>query len=222
MTEFAKRLRAIRERKNFSVEQLATALDVSRQAVHKWEAGTSRPRPTHITRMAEIYGVSEDAIISGEEASAPNEFLVPVWGKIAATPFRLSDMSVAKWYTPGSPRDKGNFALQIDGDSMEPLYRNNELIFIKPYDLALTPYPPDGDDGAVYVPYERIAFLNGKDVVVTHNDDSSFKRLSIQRGPKMSYTVNIISLNPTYPKITVRMGDVFVVHGLCYHSEMPR
>jgi transcriptional regulator with XRE-family HTH domain len=222
MQDFAKRLHAIRKRKDFSVDQLAKALNVSRQAVHKWEAGSSVPRSDKLTRMAEVLGVSEEELRSGEVTGPQNEVLVPVWGRIAATPFRLSDTSVAKWYTPGSSRDKGNFALQIDGDSMMPLYRNNELIFIKPYDLALTPYPPEGDDNAIYVPYERVAFLNGKDVVITHNDDSSFKRLSIQRGKGMSYTVNIISLNPEYPKTTVRMGDVFVVHGLCYHSEMPR
>lgn len=228
MEELGKRIQRLREAKKFSRDEFADACDVGRQTIFHWEKGTRNPKASHIARMADVLGVSVNFLTHGKEyieaagREPEKESLVPVYGKIAATPFRLSEMASALWYVPGTPQDRGAYALQIDGDSMSPLYRPTELIFVRPQELALTPFPPEGDDHAVFIPYERVAHLNNKDVVLSHNEDCSFKRLKIEKGKGIAYVVKIVSLNPKYPTITVRMGDVFTVHGVCYRSEMPR
>ncbi len=53
----------IRTKYNISQEQLAEKLGVSRQAVQKWENGTSVPDLNHIINIAKRFGFSVDALI---------------------------------------------------------------------------------------------------------------------------------------------------------------
>ena len=53
----------IRTKYNISQEQLAEKLGVSRQAVQKWENGTSVPDLNHIINIAKRFGFSIDALI---------------------------------------------------------------------------------------------------------------------------------------------------------------
>ena len=59
----ANRLIALRKQQGMSQEQLAEALDVSRQAISKWERGESSPDTDNLIALAEIYGVSLDELV---------------------------------------------------------------------------------------------------------------------------------------------------------------
>jgi transcriptional regulator with XRE-family HTH domain len=59
----ANRLIALRKQQNMSQEQLAEALDVSRQAISKWERGESSPDTDNLIALAEIYGISLDELV---------------------------------------------------------------------------------------------------------------------------------------------------------------
>lgn len=48
----------LRKRKGWSQEELAFRLDVSRQAVSKWEMGASVPELDKVVKMSELFGVS--------------------------------------------------------------------------------------------------------------------------------------------------------------------
>lgn len=61
--ELCERLIELRKKANLSQEKLAEILDVSRQAVSKWETGASNPDIHHIIRLGEIYHVSIDDIL---------------------------------------------------------------------------------------------------------------------------------------------------------------
>ena len=57
---FADNLVRLRREKGFSQEQLADLMDVSRQAVSKWEAGAAtylKTQAEHSTRLSEISSV---------------------------------------------------------------------------------------------------------------------------------------------------------------------
>lgn len=71
-TELSERLRQLRKRAGLSQEQLAEALDISRQAVSKWESGTTSPDIHNIIQLGKLYGVSTDSILLGESPVLEN------------------------------------------------------------------------------------------------------------------------------------------------------
>ncbi len=58
----------LRKRRGYSQEELADRLDVSRQAVSKWESGTSVPDLSRIIAMSELFGVSTDYLLKEDIA----------------------------------------------------------------------------------------------------------------------------------------------------------
>ena len=61
--EIAERLAARRRLAGLSQEALAEKLGVSRQAVSKWENGTSDPSTVNLLALAKLYGVSADELL---------------------------------------------------------------------------------------------------------------------------------------------------------------
>lgn len=62
----------LRKQRGLSQEDLANKLEISRQSVHKWEQGLSYPEIDKIKKLAQIFGVSIDALLNDEmDISAP-------------------------------------------------------------------------------------------------------------------------------------------------------
>lgn len=59
----AQRLQELRKGANYSQEQLADILGVSRQAISKWETGQGKPEIDNIVKLAAVYHVSTDYIL---------------------------------------------------------------------------------------------------------------------------------------------------------------
>ena len=55
-TEFGKKLRELRRERGLSMEELASAIGVSKQSVSNWEKGLNKPQPEHLERLAEFFG----------------------------------------------------------------------------------------------------------------------------------------------------------------------
>ena len=66
--EFQQRLYELRKQSGLSQEGLADLLGVSRQAVQKWEAGTSRPDLDNLAALGRYFNVSLDYLVTGQEA----------------------------------------------------------------------------------------------------------------------------------------------------------
>lgn len=62
-----KRIHEIREQKNLTQEQLASDLAISRQAVSKWESGKAIPDIENLMYISNLYDVSLDELIKGDE-----------------------------------------------------------------------------------------------------------------------------------------------------------
>ena len=69
----ASRLAELRQEQGLSQEALAERLGVSRQAVSKWERGESSPDTDNLIALAELYGLSLDALVLGRDAPAPSQ-----------------------------------------------------------------------------------------------------------------------------------------------------
>lgn len=63
MMKFYDKLVGLRREKGFSQEQLADLLGVSRQAVSKWESGSSMPETEKLIAIADLFGVSVDYLV---------------------------------------------------------------------------------------------------------------------------------------------------------------
>ena len=70
--ENAARLAELRREKGLSQEELAEKLNVSRQAVSKWERGESSPDTDNLIALAQLYGVSLDVLLGLKLAHTPD------------------------------------------------------------------------------------------------------------------------------------------------------
>lgn len=57
-------IKAYRMERNMTQEFVAESLGVSRQAVSKWEMGTSDPSTSNLLALAKLYGVSAEELLS--------------------------------------------------------------------------------------------------------------------------------------------------------------
>ena len=61
--KFNENLKYLRKEAKLTQEQLAEKLNVSRQAVTKWESGQSLPDIQNLKEMADMFGVTMDALV---------------------------------------------------------------------------------------------------------------------------------------------------------------
>lgn len=61
--KFNENLKYLRKEANLTQEQLAEKLNVSRQAVTKWESGQSLPDIQNLKEMADMFEVTMDALV---------------------------------------------------------------------------------------------------------------------------------------------------------------
>ena len=69
---FAENLKQIRKERNLSQEDLAELLDVSRQAVSKWEQGEGYPEAEKLLLLSNRLNISLDTLMSTGFSPAPN------------------------------------------------------------------------------------------------------------------------------------------------------
>ena len=67
--EIGTRIQELRKKKNISQEELANNMNVSRQAVSKWESNLSVPDIEKIIDLCEYFDVSADYLLMGKETS---------------------------------------------------------------------------------------------------------------------------------------------------------
>ena len=60
---FSEKLYQLRRQKGMSQEELADRLEVSRQAVSRWEMGSTLPDATNLLQLSDIFGVSIDYLL---------------------------------------------------------------------------------------------------------------------------------------------------------------
>ena len=100
----------LRKKKGITQEQLAIALNISPQAVSKWETNTSQPDTQMLPLIAKYFEVSIDYLFYGNEY-AYNDIYDKVWHKVAAfdqqskeayyealTIFSYAHRGVSRWY----------------------------------------------------------------------------------------------------------------------------
>lgn len=69
--ELGEKLSLLRKQWGMTQMELAEALDISRQAVSRWEQGVSEPSTANLIRMGQLFGVPVDALVNGDTHSPP-------------------------------------------------------------------------------------------------------------------------------------------------------
>lgn len=77
--ELKEKLAELRSRRGLSQQDVAEALDVSRQAVSRWETGAAVPGRDSLLALSRLFGVSVEELVS------PAELAVPTGGETRET-----------------------------------------------------------------------------------------------------------------------------------------
>lgn len=71
--ELTERLAQARKARGLSQADAAERLNVSRQAISRWETGVGTPSLDSLIQMSQLYGVSLNELVYGPEAAQPRE-----------------------------------------------------------------------------------------------------------------------------------------------------
>ena len=66
---FSEKLLDLRKKQGMSQEELAEKLEVSRQAVSRWEQGSAMPDMINLSKISKLFGVTADYLINDEITS---------------------------------------------------------------------------------------------------------------------------------------------------------
>ena len=106
------RLTEARRQSGLSQKEVAEVLDVSRQAVSRWETGAAAPSTENLVGLARLYGVALDALVNGPAPAAdaaageaPRRKLQRGWMTAAALALILAAVIAAWALHDGGERD---------------------------------------------------------------------------------------------------------------------
>ena len=93
--ELGTRIRALRKERGLSQEALAQALEVSRQAVTKWEDGSSLPSTANLFALSGFFGVPLAELTGTPEGAAPLPSTAAISEKTRAK--RIKVLRIGAW-----------------------------------------------------------------------------------------------------------------------------
>jgi len=93
--ELGTRIRALRKERGLTQEALAQALEVSRQAVTKWEDGSSLPSTANLFALSGFFGVPLAELTGTPEGAAPPPSTAAISEKTRAK--RIKDLRIGAW-----------------------------------------------------------------------------------------------------------------------------
>ncbi len=155
---FAETLRRLRRERKLSQGALASALQITQQAVGKWETGRSQPDPEMLRRVADFFEVSVDTLLGGgsfssrvSSYSAASEHLIPVVGTVRAGfgALALEEDCGVEYARVKDPENY--FYLIVRGNSMEPRIQDGDLALVhrqstlEDGDLGVVVFGEDGE-----------------------------------------------------------------------------
>lgn len=133
---FSERLKELRKKFGYSQQKLAGIMQVSQQAVGKWETGRSSPDLDAVNRLAQLFDVTTDYLLGNEdEASRPQipfagEVMIPVIGTVKAGYGALAFEDDYGFEGANVKNPDEYFYLIVKGNSMEPRIQDGDLALV--------------------------------------------------------------------------------------------
>lgn len=190
---FSQNIKKLRKDKKLSQSRLAQQLQVTQQAVGKWETGKSTPDSETLRRIAEFFGTSVDfllgvtKLVENAVAVASGDYAIPIIGTVKAgyNALAYNDDYGVEYANVRNPEEY--FYLIVKGDSMEPRIKDGDLALVHKQNTL-----NDGDLG----------------VIVYGDNEGTLKRF-VKKG-------NMIILQPFNPEYEAKvitgeeLNDVFI------------
>ena len=154
----------LRKERSMTQEQLAEALGVTFASVSKWERGVATPELNLIAEMADLFGVSLDAIVGFETSN----------GGADALKERIYDLQQQKKYGEGVA--EAEKALLRYPNDFKTVYRSGELYAVAGIEL----------DNEKYL-YRCIELLERSISLLSQNTDPQIGEISIQNDIAQCY-----------------------------------
>ena len=190
---FSQNIKKLRKESKLSQSRLAQQLQVTQQAVGKWETGKSVPDSDTLRKIAEFFGTSVDfllgvsKLVENAVAVASGDNAIPIIGTVRAGYNALAyneDYGV-EYANVRNPEEY--FYLIVKGDSMEPRIKDGDLALVHKQNTL-----NDGDLG----------------VIVYGDNEGTLKRF-VKRG-----NMNILQpFNPAYEAKIItgeELNDVYI------------
>lgn len=162
------KIREFREHKNITLQELSDYLDVSPQALSRYERGERKTDQDILFKLSDYFKISINDFFppfdNAEIINLSSDIVkIPVLGTIkAGIPIEsqtdiIDYVEIPKSWTAG---DKKFYGLKISGDSMFPKYNEDDIVIFE-----------QNDD---------LSLFNGKDCAVMINGtESTFKKLLV-------------------------------------------
>ena len=154
----SKNLKRLRKERSLTQEQLAEALGVTTGAVYKWESGRSLPDLPMLLRLADLFGLSLDALVGYGVQH----------GGVTALEERINALQREKKYDAAA--DEAEKALLRFPNDFRIVYRAGELYAVAGLELS---DPPKAR--------RAIALLERAILLLSQNTDPKISEGSIQR-----------------------------------------
>lgn len=205
----------LRRKKKIQQDEIAKKMGVSKSLVSAWERDERHPSLEQIAELEQILEGPLHLVVPKNN----DGIYIPIRGKVWATPFRMSAATNALKTVKAQQGENGCFALEVEGDSMTPVYNHGDTIICRPKQIVLTPFVAD-EEGA-YVPRENYQFLHNRDCVVTLNGETYLKRVEIRTKRGLDWELRLNSLNAAYAPVVMKYGDEFRCEAVVIRNVLP-
>ena len=150
-----------RVKAHMSRQQVADAIGKSLSAVTMWERGERKPSREALYLLAQLYGVTVDVLMGGEQETQVGSVAIPILGEVAAGYPMFATENILGYEDIGADMaTQGEyFALRIKGDSMLPRMRDGDIVIVR--------RQPSADDGQTVV-------------VLVNGESATVKRLQVR------------------------------------------
>ena len=133
---FSQNIKKLRKERKMSQSRLAQELQVTQQAVGKWETGKSTPDSETLRKIAEFFKTSVDFLLGVDKlvenavAAVGGDFAIPIIGTVKAgyNALAYNDDYGVEYANVRNPEEY--FYLIVKGDSMEPRIKDGDLALV--------------------------------------------------------------------------------------------
>lgn len=183
------RVRELRIRAGLQQKELAILAGVSHPTVSDWETGKKNPSGERLKKLSQIFGVDNATILGYDPVYIPiSQNAVPIIGDIACgNPTEAIQNNDG--YTDVPENVHADFALRCKGDSMDPTFKDGDLVLIR--------IQPDVENGQI--------------AAVNIGGETTLKHVYHQQDGLL-----LVADNPAYSPIYARAdsGKEITIHGL--------
>ncbi len=198
LEKFAERFSELVKNSSLDIPKLAEMLGIkSKSTIYRYMKGEMAPKIPMVKYASEIFNVNPlwlmgyDVPMERNLNTTPLAELqqaeIPVLGLVKAGYDYLAEENIiGRVYLDFKPSDTENYyALQVTGDSMEPLF----------------------SDGDIAIVHKQDTFENGNTCIILINGDEA----TVKKVVKVEDGIDLIAMNPYYPKkhfSTNEMDDI--------------